>query len=348
MLGCVNMEPKKDNKQEKERVHTIEEIASSLEISKTTVSRAISGKGRVSEQTRNKVLDYMKEHNFKPRKHLEKWTDKRTYNICVTLPGEQKFAEMEYFQRILMNIYDFFAIHGYNVFIAKIEPSNIQVLKQLVLKHKIDGVILTRSMEKDDAILYLQEKKVPFVIVGSYTDNQVVQVDVNHEEACQELTSILIRMGMKKFAVLCGDITQNATKNRLLGCRYAFENNGILPENIDIYKDVVEPIMTDKVINDLKKKDIECILCLDDNICINVLNKLKRDHIGIPNDIKVASFYNSSLLDEYYPSITCTEFDINELGIMASKLLLGLLNEEVVPSKMMMGYKVILKESTKM
>lgn len=341
------MESKECNEQEKKSIHTIEEVASSLGISKTTVSRAISGKGRVSEQTRNKVLNYMEAHNFKPRKHLEKWTDKRTYNICVTLPGEQKFAEMEYFQKILMSIYDFFTIHGYNIVIAKIEPNNMQVLKQLVLRHKIDGVILTRSMEKDDAILYLQEKKVPFVVVGSYADKQVVQVDVNHEEACQELTSILIRMGMKKFAVLCGDIKQNATKNRLLGCRYAFENNRISLESDNIYKDVVEPIMTDKVINDLKRKNIECILCLDDNICINVLNKLRRDDIKIPEDIKVASFYNSSLLDEHYPSITCTEFDINGLGIMASKLLLGLLNEEVVPSKMMMGYKVILKESTK-
>lgn len=348
MLGCVNMKPNEHEIQEKKRVHTIEEVADTLGLSKTTVSRAISGKGRVSEQTRDKVLEYMRENDFKPRKHLQKWTDKKTYNICVTLPGEQRFAEMEYFQRILMSIYDFFAIHGYNVFIAKIEPNNIQILKQLVLKHKIDGVILTRSMEKDNAILYLQEKKVPFVVVGSYTDHQVVQVDVNHEEACQELTSILIRMGMKKFAVLCGDLTQNATKNRLLGCRYAFEDNKISLENHNIYKDVVEPIMTDKVIEDIKKKDIECILCLDDNICINVLNKLKQDHIQVPNDIKVASFYNSSLLDEHYPSITCTEFDVNELGVMASKLLLGLLNEEIVPSKVKMGYKVILKESTKM
>lgn len=329
-------------------INTIEEVAKALGISKTTVSRAISGKGRVGEATRNQVLNYIKEHNFTPRKHLEKWTDKKTYNICVTLPGEQMFAEMEYFQRILMSIYDFFTIHNYNVIIVKIEPHNIQALKHLIVKHKVDGVILTRSMEEDQAISYLQDKGVPFVVVGSYSDNSVIQIDVNHKEACQELTSILLRMGFERIALLCGDMEQNATKNRLLGCKYAFEVNKITLHPENIYKDVVEPIMTDKVINDIKQKNIQCLLCLDDNICMNVLNKLRRDNIRIPEDIKIASFYNSNLLGEYYPPITCTEFDIKELGITASKLLLDLLNEQEVPSKMMMGYKVILKESTKM
>ena len=61
------MEPEKDTVQYKERNNiTISDVAQALGISKTTVSRAISGKGRIGEQTRQRVLDYIKENHYQP------------------------------------------------------------------------------------------------------------------------------------------------------------------------------------------------------------------------------------------------------------------------------------------
>lgn len=73
------------------------------------------------------------------------------------------------------------------------------------------------------------------------------------------------------------------------------------------------------------KEEIECIICMDDNICINVLNSLRKYKVRIPKDIKIASFYNSQILDEYYPSISCVNLDIMKLAHTASDVLYGLL-----------------------
>ena len=327
----------------------IEDIAKELGLSNSTVSRAISGKGRISEKTRKLVLDYTGEKNFTPRKHLPSWTSKITGNICVTLPGEEEFAEIPYFQKILLSIYDYCIIHGYNVIVVKIEPNNITELKKIVWKHKIDGVILTRTMENDEAIQFLKEKGVPLVVIGSYADKEVIQVDVNHEEACRELTSILVHMGYEKFALLCGDMTQIATRNRLLGCKHAFEKNGIgmNSEKVSLYDNVVNSIVADKVVKEVIQKDVECLLCMDDNICFHVLKILHKNRISIPSQIKIASFYDSPLLEAYHLPITCVEYNIKELGIMAATLLLQVIKEEVVPKTTILGYKVSIKESTK-
>jgi DNA-binding LacI/PurR family transcriptional regulator len=86
---------------------------------------------------------------------------------------------------------------------------------------------------------------------------------------------------------------------------------------------------------------------MDDGICSQVLKKLRQAHIKVPADVKVASFYNSSVLQNNVPSITSLAFDAKELGVVACKNLLGQIEGEEVPSKMLLSYEVILKESTK-
>lgn len=89
------------------------------------------------------------------------------------------------------------------------------------------------------------------------------------------------------------------------------------------------------------------IICMDDNICINVLNSLRKYKVRIPKDIKIASFYNSQILDEYYPSISCVNLDIMKLAHTASDVLYGLLCGKSREKRIIQGYSILLKESTK-
>ena len=61
----------------------ITQIAQALGVSKTTVSRAISGNGRISAATRQRVLDYVKEHNYTPSMMARGLVKRCSYNICL-------------------------------------------------------------------------------------------------------------------------------------------------------------------------------------------------------------------------------------------------------------------------
>ena len=127
----------------------------------------------------------------------------------------------------------------------------------------------------------------------------------------------------------------------------AFQENNLTVNTSLIFDEVGYQIVADQVIEDMLKKRIECIVCMDDNICMNVLNKLRRENVNIPKDIKIASFYNNSLLSSYEPPITCLEFDIRELGMTAAKMMLDILNGKEITRKVVLGYQVMLKNSTK-
>lgn len=158
----------------------------------------------------------------------------------------------------------------------------------------------------------------------------------------------MIRMGMRKIALFCADMTHVVTQNRYQGFVKAFQENDLAVNTSLIFDEVGYQIVADKAIEDMLKKRTECIVCMDDNICINVLNKLRRENVNIPEDIKVASFYNNSLLSSYDPPITCLEFDIRELGMTAAKMLFDILNGKETNRRVLLGYQVMLKNSTKM
>lgn len=334
------------NKNSNEKTN-IYEIAQNLGLSATTVSRALSGKGRVSEATRKRVRDYIAENGIEPSVRSNKYTDKKTGNILVTIPAEKDYALLPYFSQILSSVYDYFTVHGYQVMVAKTSANDIEALKNIIKKHKVDGVILTRTIQDALDIKFLKEREVPFVVTGSYDDKSVHQVDVDQQSGCRDLTSILLRMGVRNIALFCADRTHVVNRSRFKGFLQAYGNDGLEFDQRMIFDNAENPFMAERLTEDMLKKGVECILCMDDNICINVLNTLRKNSVRVPEDIKVAAFYNSQVLNEYYPSISCVEFDIKELGTMASRMLFDILNGEEKNGKIILGYNVVLKESTK-
>lgn len=103
----------------------------------------------------------------------------------------------------------------------------------------------------------------------------------------------------------------------------------------------------DRAVEDSLDKEADCILCMDDAICSQVLRKLRQEHVKVPDDVKVASFYNSSVLENSIPSITSLSFNAKELGMEACKNLLAQIENEKVPDRTLLSYEVVLKESTK-
>lgn len=326
---------------------TISDIADALGVSKSTVSRAISGKGRIGEKTRKRVLEYINEHDYKPNVIAQSLAQSKTFNVCVAMPGNYSLTDMPFFRNSLMGLVEIVSSMGYDVIVTIIDEKDISNLERVISNRKVDGVVLLRTVIDDPAVRYLKEKGVPFVVMGSVPDKEVIQVDSNHKEACKELTSILLMKGMRKVALIGGDESHIVTRNRLAGFLEAFEEMNI-PEPSDlIYLNVSSRVMAEKAVNEVMNKDIDGIMCMDDTICDYVLNKFNRDGIKVPDDVRVASFYNSSLLENHIPPITSLKFDVEELGRVAGRILLEKLNGEEIEQSTILGYEVVLKESTK-
>lgn len=325
---------------------TITDVAEALGVSKTTVSRAISGKGRIGEETKQRVLEYIEANNYTPNVIAKSLAQSKTYNICVVMPGNYALMDLPFFQEALLGIQEIAGISEYDILLCISREDDISSLERIVANRKVDGVILLRTFEEDQQISLLKEKNIPFVATGSSSYKGVTQVDHDHENACRELTSVLL-MNNKKIALLGGNEKIVVNRRRLRGFKEAFAMAGKEVDESLLFLNLESRTDMNGAVEEALERNADCILAMDDGICAQVIRKLRHAHITIPTDVKVASFYNSLLLENNTPAITALEFDARELGVMACKNLLSQIDEEEVPSKMLLSYEVVLKESTK-
>jgi len=326
---------------------TIADVAEALGVSKTTVSRAISGKGRIGKETRERVMSYIEKHDYKPNVIARGLAQSKTFNICAVMHSDYELGDLRFFQDCLLGIQEIASLVGYDILISICKGNDISTLERIITNHKVDGVILMRTFVDDPRIDYLINKNVPFTTIGTTDREGVVQVDHNHRSACKELTSILLMKGLKRIALIGGDVEHVVTRKRFQGFREAYEKLELKINEELLFLNVENNLLIDKAVKRVLAESADCILCMDDVVCSRVLKSLREERVSVPEDIRVASFYNSALLENNVPAITALSFDAKELGMVACRTVLDLIEGLDTAENTLLPYEVVLKASTK-
>lgn len=329
-----------------ERNLTIADIAQELGVSKTTVSRAMSGKGRIGKETRRRVQEYVEAHHYSPNVVAQGLAQNKTFNLGLVLPGDYQIVELPFFQKCMMGISRTASEAGYDVVLSMVTAGQITQLERVVTNHKIDGAILTRTLADDAPMRYLKENGVPFVAIGSTDDDEVVQIDNDHRGACREMTRRLINNGVRSLALIGGREEYIVTKNRLLGFMDALEERSGWKGSRLTYLNIEDAREVENIVEELLERKVECIVCMDDYLCDSVLHVLQTRHIAVPVQMQVVSFYDSTVLQNRIPAVTSIRFDVEELGRKACGLLLRMLDGEKVEGRTLLGYEVQMRESS--
>ena len=328
------------------KIYNIEDIAKELGVSKTTVSRAISGKGRISKATTDRVMEFIATHDYRPKTLARGLAKSRTYNLGMLMPMECGSMDFPFFQECLRGICEMAAKYNYDIVICMVSGKDLTQLQRIVTNRKVDGLILSRAIVSSAAQKYMKEKKVPFVVIGPNANPDIPSVDNQNRKASKELTSVMLMKGLKKLALIGGDQTYLVTESRYNGFADAYKelgksvNDAVTIMNVNGYADAF------RAVDEALEKNADGIVCMDDVICGEVLGCLREKGVRIPQDIKVASLYDNHALETSLPSVTSIRFDTNELGKKACEKLLELLGEKVETDGKVPGYQVILREST--
>ena len=155
---------------------TIAEVAEALNISKTTVSRALSGKGRISEKTRAKVYAYMGRTRSEPVS-AQSGEKLRTNNIAMIMPQRFITLDLPFLRKCMGGICTMADQRGYDLMLCYSSNTEYPQLRRQLANHKVDGVILTYAMADDPCIDLLRQYETPFVLIGRNEDKTIPQAD---------------------------------------------------------------------------------------------------------------------------------------------------------------------------
>ena len=330
---------------DKYRNYTIEDIARDLGIDKSTVSRALSGKGRISKETRSLVTDFIAEHGCRLNSMARGLAQGKTFNIGLALYEDCDMGEVPFFQKCASGICSTAGENDYDVLLFRLSTENPGSLNRIISSNKIDGVILTRTIVDDPAISILTDRGIPFVVVGSSDDSNVTHIDEDHVAACRELTSRIMQHGIRHFALMGGKMSLFVNRSRLAGFSMAVDGHDEI--KYDIFRELDSIDAVSAALDAALELGAECVICMDDYVCRMLLILLHRRHLSIPQDISVASFYSSSIISSGIPEICSIDFSAEELGKTAAGTLLEKLSGRAVEDRLLQSWRIIPGASVK-
>lgn len=326
---------------------TIHDVADQLGVSISTVSRAISGKGRIGSATRKKVLDFIEAHDYHPNGIAKSLAQAKTNNIAMIIPEVRELVAFPFFYMCMCGINEVAQARGYDMFVVTTSGKDLTRVKRLIDNNKVDGIILGNTHKNDVFARYLITRQFPFVAIGSLEDESALQVNHDNKGACRDLTTILLSRRLRRIAYMGKSDNLIVNEERYEGYLQAYEDAGLKADMSLVCRDNITDVMIRKNVDEFLEKNVDCILCQDDAICNVVLQELRNKGIKIPEQMRVASCHNSKVLDNYSVSITTLKFDNTEIGRVACNVLLDLIEGSEVPKVTLLDYEVVLKESTK-
>lgn len=352
----------RNNTDPQQKIITINDVADELGLSKTTISRALSGKGRIGAETRERVLSYIAERGYQPSHIAKSLAVSRTFNIAVTLPTDAEAQEIPFFQTCLHAITETAAARDYDVLLSVTTGRDVSALERIMRNRKVDGVILTRLVSGDRALGLLREFGVPFAIIGSIRDTSITQVDSDHRSGCREVMEHVLSSGCRTHALLAGNPGFAVNKDRYAGYLAALEGAGLRADGSSEFHDEspavakVAATSDDETLDDATlvaalraamDRKVDCLVCMDDVICDHALAWLRREGYRVPNDARIVSFHDSSALERNEPPVTALHIDVPALARTAVTALLNEIEGKPFDRINRIGYSLKIRDSSR-
>ena len=326
---------------------TIDDIARDLGVSKTTVSRAISGKGRISSATRERIHEYIQRTNYRPSAAAKGLAESKTYNVALVLPRSLFKLDMPFIRKSMTAICEEAFLQDYNILLCLSTDDNPASLLRTLDNRKVDGVILSRTVENDTLVDILTEREIPFATMGSLPagakGKATVEADHDQVGGCAAFTVAFLRGGQGKVAVLGNDMNYIVNQSRLAGFRKGARSLGIADEDIHVRHGLRTAVDCCDALDQLLDMGIRRFVTMDDEVCLNALLHLKEKGLRIPEDVQIGSLYDSTQLDSWTPAIPALQFDAAELGRVTCRELVRYLRNEDYNSHPTLGYRLIMR-----
>lgn len=324
---------------------TIHDIAKSLEIDSSTVSRALNNSDRVSVKTKNKIVEKANELGYQRNLLASNLRKKKTNTIGVIVPRISR----HFFSSAISGIEETAFKEGYSVIICQ----SLEQLKReenlinTLTANRVDGLIMSISMETTnyDHLEGLSKSGTPVLIFDRHCDlpehNNVLLDDF---QGAFEATTHLINQGCKKIVHFSGPSNLKVYQNRLKGYKAALEKN-----NIDFQEEfVLNSRLMEKDGTALAKKvlalseKIDGIFSANDVAAISAMQYLKKAGVRIPQDIAMVGFSNEPISAVIEPALSTIDQSGSKMGKIATELLLKQIKNK---SRMANPETVVIKPS---
>jgi LacI family transcriptional regulator len=331
---------------------TIKEIAKRLNVSVSTVSRALHNHPSIGLRTKMQVQKLAEELNYEPNQAAISFKQGKTFTIGVILPNLGE----EFFSTAINGIEEKAIENNYTVLIGQ-SHDDIEREKKIVdtmRRHRVDGLLVSLSKNTDTYDHFDQLKKygIPVVFFDRVPDTPgTFTVSCNLKSSSAQLVDWLVSQGHRQIGFIKGPETLAPSQERLNGYLEGLKRNKITPSSSYIVQTDLEKERTMEAMQALLalKKPPTAVIAFNDYIALDAIKYSRSKGFKINRDIFFVSYANlpiTSYLDD--PPLASVEQFPYEQAEKATEMLLQLINDkdagESMQHKIVMQSRMIINE----
>jgi len=344
--------PPNVNSSKKHHQTTIVDIAKTLGISPSTVSRALNNSLEINENTRNEVIRVANELDYRPNLLAQSLHRGETHTIGVVIPDIQR----PFFAGVVAGIQKVASEAGYRVMICQSNEShNTETLNvQALMASRVDGLLISHTKETNsfEHIKLHLRKGIPIVHFDRVCDElQTAKVILEDFEGSFALVEHLIKQGCRRIAACAGPEDLLISHKRLNGYKAALQKYGLPIEDDLIFHSSFKQEDSINALNnwlDLSKRP-DGIFTVHYANAIEMIMSLKQKGIKIPDEIALAAFGDDLVASMIEPSLTVYNQFPFTVGQEAAAILIdNIINKETfMPFTKVIKGELIVRQSSK-
>lgn len=330
---------------------TIKDIAETLNISASTVSRALRDHPDISDATKARVNSLAKELDYHPNSIAQSLKQRKTNLIGVIVPE----IKNNFFSAAISGIEEIAYGTGYAIIVSQSNESyerecvNIKAL----ISNRIAGLLISISLSttRDEQFKLLERQNIPFVffdrVLEDYEASKVVVDDFN---GAFKAVEYLIKSGYHRIAHLAGPKHLSVSQYRLNGYLAALRKHNIVhDENLVVTGGLDEEDGYKGFSKLLELNQLpDAVFAANDPVAIGAFQKIREQGLKIPKDIALLGFCNNPICQLVEPKISTVNQPAYQVGKRAAELLLEKINspDDFIPRKEVLKTELIVRDST--
>ena len=314
---------------------TIYDVARLARVSTTTVSKVLSNTPYVSEKTRQRVLDAMRDLHYSPSLAARGLTNNHTYVLGLIIPHDPDYSFRDPFLlEIIRGVEGVASSNDYNVLLSMSKKSSQRATYDRFLRMGyVDGVITVETLQGELDEQELATSGIPRVSAGYREDMQPINsVFCDDRQGGYLVTKHLLELGHRRIGIISGPANFiGAMDGRLQGACDALKEYGLtLDPNLLTYGDfsiesgshAVEPLLR-------HAHRPTAIFAMNDRMALGVISKAREVGLHVPRDLSVVGFDDIPLTSVIDPPLTTIRQFPAELGKIATQRLLAMIEQQI-------------------
>lgn len=311
---------------------TLKQIAKELDVSISTVSKALKNSEEISAATKQKIQAFAKLYNYKPNNIALSLKNRKTKTIAVIIPE----IVHDFFAMVISGIENLANQYGYNVLICLSNESYERevINMEMLAAGSIDGFVISLSKETQAKKDYHHIKEIinqgmPVVMFDRvtrevYTDKVIID-DVL---ATQEAIQYFISKGRKKIGFITTPDYISVGRLRTEGYKRTLEANGIAVDENLILR-VEDESQLDTMIDEFfEKNKFDAVMAVNELYAVKMLRAALKKGIKVPEELHLIAFTDGVISKNSIPSISTVKQNAFKMGEIAARLLIQKLESE--------------------